>query len=1219
MRQRQLSLLGLILAVFAGVRVVTPGQPASNGSYPGTAKIEKKSRSQQITTHSHPAGVATAGEDCNSDTATAKDKTSHLSTARRGAQPCVSPLPGVWREICKLNPGYPVGDDLLGREDVAKKDFVTRCLGNDRPEIVSVMASVANPRRTHLGLMTDRAIEAIQVAAAEADFLPQSHYLPWPAPPSGSDSQSPPESEDQLDSSDPGVMIFRNTDIPPSGRQKYLLVFLIPELPTEGLDRKVFEAAELIIERVSPVERVSPGKATLLFAGPEFSGSVTSLEEMNGKLVPDKCILAFSGSVTNPPPDPFQNPGCPQPMLMATQTTDTKAFCLFVEGVRTFGYRPEQIAILSEEGTQYGTQDPAPDRTPDRTQDPKQRPCSAPGSSGDLASLRFLHFPREISKLRNAYGAETRAAAQAASANPQTDLQMSWQDSEAARGDDVQTYGQGQTPLSQETVLSTLSITLKAQGIKALGILATDPMDEAFLIHSIKKSSPDIRLFLRDPDLLYLRTPDVATINGTLVVTDNPLIPQNQFWSSTPSANRKRLITFASAVEEDQYNAFILLLRAAKLEPSKPKEMKLLEWGWPAGKFAIEGASQQGGKLRPLWLATIGTAAHYPVKILNFDDVNRSTLALRSLNVGSPQYAPLALWASIAMLGILHVFGLKFHQAVPSALKPDFDLTDRNDTVTLVKISCHLMAILTIALAQMILGSSYLFFYDSGRGYTLLACGVVFVTAFLLWAVGRQVRLLHVLQRQQKQLAVPDEGAKIVDVARLVGGTVAGVSIVVASGIVWLGVTMRYGFENAFLHFRDLNLSSGVALALPIASVLLVMYFGIWAYLRRLAYWEHRYVEMCNLKLDPVIRRDLCVDIAAIDKCLLGPLENGSWMAAFLLTLGACILTFQPWTTLDIVEPFQVWWFVLGYFGLALGTLLLNWFRFINIWVHVRNILEHLENLPIRTAFERLPREKSLPILQWGEARNTFLLRQVLDRLRALAIVDASEQNVRLLTQFESKMDALMKCGVVETEIVEYKNVVGGAPRSMLRGFLRSRQDVLRDAREEMTRVTDVLSARLLEEYWRRGSSGTKEDEKPQPADLKFVLAEDIVALPFYAYIRRVLNELRNLLFFLGIAVSLLFAALHTYAFRADQAIDWWFFGLFAFLGGGIVFIIAQMERNALLSRLSDGTPGELGPRFYLQLLKYGAIPFLTIFGSQVPSISNLVLKWVQPAVEALH
>ena len=260
---------------------------------------------------------------------------------------------------------------------------------------------------------------------------------------------------------------------------------------------------------------------------------------------------------------------------------------------------------------------------------------------------------------------------------------------------------------------------------------------------------------------------------------------------------------------------------------------------------------------------------------------------LHSLNVGGPQYAPVALWASFAMLGILHVCGLKYHQAVPSALKTDFDLTDKRDTVTLVKIACHLMAVLTIALAQMILGSSYLFFYGYDSWYALLACGVALATAILLRSVGKQVRSLHMLQRQQKQLAVPDEGAKIVDVTKLFGFTLAGVFIVVASGIAWLGVTMRDRFDNAFLHFRDLNLTSGVALALPIASVLMVMYFGIWAYLGRLAYWEHRYVEMCNLKLDPVIRRDLCVDITAIDKCLLGPLENGSWMRGFALMLGA--------------------------------------------------------------------------------------------------------------------------------------------------------------------------------------------------------------------------------------------------------------------------------------------------------------------------------------------
>jgi hypothetical protein len=374
---------------------------------------------------------------------------------------------------------------------------------------------------------------------------------------------------------------------------------------------------------------------------------------------------------------------------------------------------------------------------------------------------------------------------------------------------------------------------------------------------------------------------------------------------------------------------------------------------------------------------------------------------------------------------------------------------------------------------------------------------------------------------------------------------------------------------------------------------------------------------MFDLKLDQVIDQDLNPDVSAIDTCLLGPLENRTWMIVFWTVLGFSVVAFRPWITLDMIEPSGVRRFALFFFVLALLTLWLNWFRFINIWAHLRNILEQLENLPIRTAFQRLPKEKSLPILHWSSSQNSFLLRQVLDRLRALARVDPAAQTLQ--TSFEAKLDTLMTSGAVKIKVVSEQRAAGGSPSPVIPMPSRRREDHLREARAEMTKITGVLSDQLRQQYWGRGSSGTKQDQEPSAADLHFVLAEDIVALPFYAYIRKIVCELRNILFFLGVAVSLLFAALHTYSFRADQAIDWWFIGLFAFMGGGIVIVIAQMERNALLSRLSDRTPGELGSNFYLQLLKYGTVPFLTIFGSQVPSISNLVLKWVQPALEALH
>jgi hypothetical protein len=305
----------------------------------------------------------------------------------------------------------------------------------------------------------------------------------------------------------------------------------------------------------------------------------------------------------------------------------------------------------------------------------------------------------------------------------------------------------------------------------------------------------------------------------------------------------------------------------------------------------------------------------------------------------------------------------------------------------------------------------------------------------------------------------------------------------------------------------------------------------------------------------------------------------------------------------------------LFFFCLALLSLWMNWFRFLNVWVRLRKILEHLENLPLRTAFQRLPREKSLPILQWNSPQNSFLLRQVLDRVRAMVKADPNKANQDLEANFEAKIDALMPKRQ-RLEVVASK-VVGGPTLSSMP--LAVSDDPVGEARLEMTSLTTTLSSRLNKEFWNRGSSGSDNEKRPKAADMKYLLAEDVVALPFYAYIRKVMQEMRNILFFLGISISLLFCALHTYAFRADQAIDWWFFGLFITMGLGVVTVVAQVERNALVSRLSDKTAGELGGSFYLQLLKYGTVPLLTIFGSQIPFISNVVLKWVQPALEALH
>jgi hypothetical protein len=220
-------------------------------------------------------------------------------------------------------------------------------------------------------------------------------------------------------------------------------------------------------------------------------------------------------------------------------------------------------------------------------------------------------------------------------------------------------------------------------------------------------------------------------------------------------------------------------------------------------------------------------------------------------------------------------------------------------------------------------------------------------------------------------------------------------------------------------------------------------------------------------------------------------------------------------------------------------------------------------------------------------------LRQVIDKLRALRKIDPT---------------------IISGIALPFNNWI--ATQTSLDAVQESAKE------SEVKTVVEGLVNWLKEEYWNPNSAGNPQNKgKPsQPIDdKKYLLAEDIIVLPFYDYIRHVVIELRNLLFCVVSAFCLLFGALHVYAFGADTSIDWSMIGLFTVLGAGVVTVLAAMARNPLLRRLADSTTGGLGKSFYFDLLKYGTVPLLTVLGSQVPFISNNVLRWLQPAVEALR
>src|SRR5207245_3752816 len=119
-----------------------------------------------------------------------------------------SPLPPVWQVLCQLNPHYGTGEyeahrakleTLVGNPPaplcVDHLDENTSLNEKERPNILSVIASVPDPLHTHLVLWLDREIEALQVAAGELSYIPHSHYLPWVTPESGGSPPGASETE----------------------------------------------------------------------------------------------------------------------------------------------------------------------------------------------------------------------------------------------------------------------------------------------------------------------------------------------------------------------------------------------------------------------------------------------------------------------------------------------------------------------------------------------------------------------------------------------------------------------------------------------------------------------------------------------------------------------------------------------------------------------------------------------------------------------------------------------------------------------------------------------------------------------------------------------------------------------------------------------------------------------------------------------------------------
>ena len=145
-------------------------------------------------------------------------------------------------------------------------------------------------------------------------------------------------------------------------------------------------------------------------------------------------------------------------------------------------------------------------------------------------------------------------------------------------------------------------------------------------------------------------------------------------------------------------------------------------------------------------------------------------------------------------------------------------------------------------------------------------------------------------------------------------------------------------------------------------------------------------------------------------------------------------------------------------------------------------------------------------------------------------------------------------------------------------------------------------------------------DRPPSKEDQLQVLYAELLATPYLIFIRSTLLQMRNLLIFVAAGFVMAALAPNVYPFQSRHLIGWIMTSLLLVFGIGVAIVWAQIDRDGLLSRITDTPPGsiETGP-FVLRLVAFGGLPLLTVIATQFPSVSHFLFSWVQPTLEALR
>jgi hypothetical protein len=468
----------------------------------------------------------------------------------------------------------------------------------------SLIATVPDPLHTRMALLLDFQIEAIERSLQDAGWEFAGQWLPWSDHFSGTERDINQRRRQRrleaLGEEMPGVLVFRAAggEFP---ARRLLFVWLVPETATSGIAGRPFRAALKLADAFTSGEKAETSEKSEKKVGllsPTFSGSFSSLsflvkEWQDGH--PSE--IRFSSPVYSAS---ASNIDYGDAFKQATRLdfhggiVDAQDYqSVFCEVLADYRIPQRDAVLLKEDETGYSNSFKM--RLSRDEAFPTTRQKSAP------CSVRTYVFPRDISRLRNAYqeGASTRDAY----SDPSWSLNFSIRDPNSGE-DSIPTFSEVQTPLAQDAILESIMREFKRNGTRIVFVLATNSLDVLFLMKAIRREAPDTRILIHNPEIMAIPAASRDPLSGTILLSTYPMFADGDDWLDTADGNNKKgRLTFADSTIQGVYNVTQLLLR----------DIQVVKTPVLRGYRQFEGGHPYPG----MWLLTLNRFGFQPLDYHN--------------------------------------------------------------------------------------------------------------------------------------------------------------------------------------------------------------------------------------------------------------------------------------------------------------------------------------------------------------------------------------------------------------------------------------------------------------------------------------------------------------------------------------------------------------------------------------------------------------------------